>query len=365
MKRSTTIVLAATAVLVLGGGTIAMRSVRGATDNGGGGSVRVARGVLVDRALAIGTIQPDVEVSVKSKISGVVQRRFAEPGDFVRAGAPLLEIRPDPTPLELAEARRQVELRELDAANLKKELDRNEELRKRELLAPQAYDASRRSYEEAVVQLQMAREKLQLLEKGHVTIANSAIESVVRSPIDGYVLEKKVEVGDPVVPLSTYQEGTVLLTMADMGHLLFRGTVDEIDVGRLKEGMPVEIKIGALPDARISGVLSKISLKAQKEDNATTFPVEVRLQRAEGVTLRAGYSANAEIIIRRKEGVLQVPERTVTFEGDSAWVNVPGADAKPRKQYIRTGLSDAINVEVVSGLRDGDRVLEKPTKDVK
>lgn len=365
MKRSTTIILAGAAVLVLGGGTVAVRTSRGAGEGGEAGVLLARRGVLVDRALAVGTIEPEVEISVKSKISGVVQRRYAEPGDLVRAGAPLLEIRPDPTPLELAEARRQVELRELDAANLKKELERKEELRRRELLAPQEYEAAQRSYREAVVQLQMARERLQLLEKGRVTIANDAIESVVRSPIDGYILEEKVEVGDPVVPLSTYQEGTVLLTMADMGHLLFRGTVDEIDVGRLKEGMPVEIKIGALPGAHVTGVLSKISLKAQKEDNATKFPVEVRLDRVEGVTLRAGYSANAEIIIQKKENALQIPERTVTFEGDSAWVNVPGPDGKPQKRYIRTGLSDAINIEVVSGLRDGERVLEKPTRDVK
>lgn len=171
--------------------------------------------------------------------------------------------------------------------------------------------------------------------------------------------------GDPVTPLSTYQEGTVLLTMADMGHLIFRGDVDEINVGRLKEGMPAQIKIGALPQAAITGVVSKISLKAKKEDNATTFPVELRLTGTNGAKLRAGYSANAEITVEKRDGVLLIPERTVTFEGDSAWVNLPGKDAKPLKRWIRTGLSDAINVQVTSGLTEGQRVLEKPTQEVK
>src|SRR5690606_33454296 len=181
---------------------------------------------------------------------------------------------------------------------------------------------------------QIARERLALLEQGKVTIADTRIESVVKSPIDGFILEKMVEIGDPVVPLSSYQEGTVLMTMADMSDLIFRGTVDEIDVGRLQEGMPVEIKIGALPNARITGVLDRISLKAQKQENATTFPVEIRLTDTGGATLRAGYSANAEIIIQRREDALAIPERVVTFEGESAWVTVQLDDGTTEKRTI-------------------------------
>jgi HlyD family secretion protein len=217
------------------------------------------------------------------------------------------------------------------------------------------------------VQLQMAKERLELMEKGSIAASavSGRLESIIRSPIDGYILEKQVEVGDPVVPLSSYQEGTVLLTMADMGHLLFRGDVDEIDVGRLREGMPAEIKIGALPQAALTGVVSKISLKAKKQDNQTTFPVELRLTGTNGAKLRAGYSANAEITVEKRDSVLLIPERTVTFDGDSAWVNVPGPENKPQKRWIRTGLSDAINVQVSSGLREGERVLEKPAQEVK
>jgi HlyD family secretion protein len=149
-----------------------------------------------------------------------------------------------------------------------------------------------------------------------------------------------------------------------MGHLLVRGTVDEIDVGKLHEGMPVEIKIGALPDASIQGTVRRISLKAKKDENATTFPVEISLTQTGGATLRAGLSANAEIIVRRRDHVLTVPERVVTFSGDTTTVEVPGPDGTRVKRRITTGLSDAVTVEVTSGLREGETVLEKPAKKI-
>jgi HlyD family secretion protein len=152
--------------------------------------------------------------------------------------------------------------------------------------------------------------------------------------------------------------------MADMKHLLFRGQVDEIDVGRLHEGLPVEIKIGALPDAKVQGELVKISLKAKKEENATSFPVEIALSTTGSAVLRAGYSASADIIIQRRDSVLTIPERVVTLAGDSSTVQVKLADGRSEKRPIKTGLSDAINVEVISGLALGDEVLEKPVKSV-
>lgn len=363
MKKSAKILLGVLCAALLGGGAAAVKSTKSKSAKGPA-AVKVARGCVVDKALAVGTIEPETEISIKSKVSGVVRKRFVNPGDFVQAGAPLLEVKPDPTPLELADARRQVELRGIELANLKKELERQAALQKQGLLPQQQYDRSQRAFDEAALQEQMATERLALIEKGHVTIANQNIESVVTAPIDGYILEKKVEVGDPVVALSSYQEGTVLLTMADMKHLLFRGQVDEIDVGRLHEGLPVELKIGALPDAKVQGQLVKISLKAKKEENATSFPVEIGLTTVGGAVLRAGYSASADIIIQRRDSVLTIPERVITLAGDSASVQLKLADGRAEKRPIKTGLSDAINVEVVSGLALGDEVLEKPVKSV-
>jgi HlyD family secretion protein len=188
---------------------------------------------------------------------------------------------------------------------------------------------------------------------------------VIRSPIDGYLLEYAVEVGDPVVPISTYQEGTVLIRMAEMSKLMFRGNVDEIDVGRLHEGLPVEIKIGALPDARVDGRLTMISLKAKTEENATRFPVEIAVMPAEGVVLRAGYSANADVIIERRDSVVVIPERLVRTANDTSKVTVLLPNGQQEERVIRLGLSDAINVEVLEGLNAGDLVVEPPPREIK
>jgi HlyD family secretion protein len=349
-------------VMVLGGGTVVVRG-NGDKDTGLR-SVVVERGTIVAKALAVGTIEPETEISVKSKVSGVVQRLFVEEGDYVEAGAPLLEIRPDPTPLELVEARRAVELREIETDNLRRERDRSRSLRERDLTSQQDMELADRRYRESALQLVTARERLELLETGRVKGSGSGVESVVRAPITGYVLQKMVEVGDPVVPLSTFQEGTVLFSMADMGRLVFRGTVDEIDVGRLREGMPVSISVGALPGAVVPGELSRISLKARADGSATVFPVEIVLAAMDEVRLRAGFSANADIIMDERSDVLLVPERVVTFEGDSAWVEVPTPGGGRDRRAIRTGLSDAIRIEVLAGLDEGETVLEKPLRTV-
>ena len=363
MKRSRKIGLGLTgAVVVLAGATFMTQRASGESD--GRRTVVVERGSIVAKALAVGTIEPQVEVTVKSKVSGVVQRAFAEEGDYVEIGDPLLEIRPDPTPLELVEARRAVELRGIEVDNLRKERDRARQLHERDLTPQQALDDAERAYKEAMLQLTTAKERLQLLETGRVTSEAGSVESVVRSPISGAILERMVEVGDPVVPLSTYQEGTVLMAMADMGRLLFRGTVDEIDVGRLREGMPVTISVGALPGTTVDGTLSRISLKARTEESATVFPVEIEIHDPEQLQLRAGFSANADIIMEERDSVLVIPERVVTFEGDSAWVELPQPNEGRERRAIRTGLSDAIQVEVLEGLEEGDVVLEKPLKTV-
>jgi HlyD family secretion protein len=363
MKRRTWIIAgSAVTLLALGGATVVARGDSGSGN--GARTVTVERGTVVAKALAVGTIEPETEITVKSKVSGVVRRSFVDEGDYVEAGAPLLEIRPDPTPLELVEARRAVELRGIEVENLRSELNRSRALRQRELVSQQELELADRRYREAALQLVTARERLELLETGRVAGGSARVESVVRAPITGYVLQKQIEVGDPVTPLSTYQEGTVLFTMADMGRLVFRGTVDEIDVGRLVEGMPVSIGVGALPAATVRGELSRISLKARQDGTATVFPVEIGLVALEEIRLRAGFSANAEIIMDERIDVLVLPERVVTFEGDTAWVEVAGANGARERRTIRTGLSDAIRVEVVSGLREGDVVLEKPLRTV-
>jgi HlyD family secretion protein len=362
MKKK--IVLSSVAVVVLGGVSFFFFGNNTSADKSDLSKVKVMRGTVVDKALAVGTIEPENEISVKSKVSGVVKHLFADVGTYVREGQPILEVRPDPTPLELADAKRQVQLSQVDLDNLKKEQVRIKSLHDGKMISDKEHENFQMQYEQSELRLKIASEKLALMESGKVKIGETEIESIIKAPISGSILNRAVEVGDPVTPLTSYQEGTVLMKMANMERLIFKGTVDEIDVGKMKEGMEVEIKVGALPSDTVHGILRKIWLKAEKKDNATVFPIEILIPAAKNSVLRAGYSANANIIIRKKSNVLTIPERVVTFSNDSGFVTVALGKNAQEKRYIKTGLSDAINIEVVSGLKESDEVIEKPVKKI-
>jgi HlyD family secretion protein len=363
MKRRTIVTLVVV-VPVLALGAMAATGKLGGNRKDGPKAVAVARGSLVDKALAVGTIEPRVEVSVKSILAGVVRQRFAQVGDFVKRGQPLLEISPNPTPLEMVELRRNAELRDIELKNLDRELARQRELRGKNLISASDLEGAQRQVDEAQSQLSLAQERLALQEGGKLVTGGTAVETLVRAPIDGYILEDSIEIGDPVVALSPYQAGTVLMRMAAMKDLIFRGTVDEIDVGRLTEGMPATIKIGALPNASVKGRLDKIWLKAHKQEQATVFPIEIVLTEVSGATLRAGYSANAEVTIARRDSVLYIPERLITHRNDSAFVTLYRGPGKTEERSIKTGLSDAINIEVLGGLQATDSLVERPPREI-
>lgn len=326
-------------------------------------TVNVEMGTVVEKALAVGTIEPETEIEIKSIIPGVVDTIFVEEGQFVRKGDPLVEVRPDPTPIELAEAQRSLDRTLLEKRNLESELNRAEELKSRSLLSDREYEQVKEQMDDVLIREQISRERLELLESGRITIGDKLIESIIRAPIDGYVLEQMVESGDPIVPLTSYQAGTPLMTIAQMENLIFKGTVDEIDVGKIEIGLPVEIKIGALPGVIVKGEVSKISLKARQDDNATVFPVEIAITDPGNTTLRAGYSSNADIIINRRTDVPTLPERVVQFDEDEASVEIEGDEPGERvKVPVELGLSDAITVEILSGLEVGDAVLEPESK---
>jgi HlyD family secretion protein len=359
--------LIAAGVLVCAGGvTAVLYSKSNSSKTNGFKTVPVAKGSVVEKALAIGAIKPKREIAVKSKISGIVKTSFREIGDKVRPGDPLFEILPDPTPMELTEARREVEIAKNVFDQAKKKYDRSRTLRDQGIVAAQDWDQAEKDIQDARIRLDLANERLALIEKGRVKTERMAVESIIRAPIAGTVLELLVNEGDPVVPLTSYQAGTALTNLADMNTLVFKGTVDEIDVGKLHEGMPASIKIGALPDAKVDGKIYKISPKSKTAEGATLFDIEVELLPAEGVVLRAGYSANAEIAVREKHDVLVIPERLVSFVDGKASVELPGKVEKdaPVKKEIKTGLSDGMNVEVAEGLSDKDLVVERPPKKI-
>ncbi|HEX7401037.1 MAG TPA: efflux RND transporter periplasmic adaptor subunit [candidate division Zixibacteria bacterium] len=361
MKKK--IIIAAIVVVVV---VVAVFALKGSGNKVvGNNSFKVEKGKIVDKALAIGRIEPKNQISVKSKISGIVRTVYVEMGDSVRKGDPLVEINPDPTPLEYAEAKRQVEIDSVNFENQNKDFQRTKELLEKKLISQQEFDQASRSSGEAELRLKLSEERLSLIERGKTNIAGRNIESIIRSSIAGTILERKINVGDPVVPLTSYQAGTELFTLAYMDELIFKGTVDEIDVGKLKEGMPAILKVGALPNDTIKGVLYKISPKARKEENSTLFDVEIKIVQRGPSVLRAGYSANADLIINQKEDILVIPERLVEFLEDTAYVQLKDLAGSIEKKAIRTGLSDGLNIEVTEGLKEGDLLAEKPPKEIK
>jgi HlyD family secretion protein len=332
-------------------------------------TVAVVRGTIVDKALAVGQIVPDQEIQVKSQISGIVSKAFVEVGDRVEAGQPLFSITPDPTPLELAEAERAVELAQVAHDKAQQDLERTRTLFSGGILPKDQFDTRQKDFDQARIALDQAKDRRALLKEGKLERRGHVpgVDSVIRASASGTVLERKVNPGDPVVPLTTFQEGTPLLTLADMRTLEFKGTVDEIDVGKLTEGMPVRIQVGALPGTTVEGKLTRIAPKAREKEGATVFDVEVAIDATRtSVVLRAGYSANADVIIQEKGDVLLIPERLVTVDGDKHTVELPGAkpDDEPEKREIQVGLSDGLNLEVVAGLAEGDKVVQRPAKEV-
>ncbi|HUP60614.1 MAG TPA: efflux RND transporter periplasmic adaptor subunit [Thermoanaerobaculia bacterium] len=350
-------------------GTVGVYAVvrKGDKKEGGLKEVEVVSGTIVEKAVAVGQIQPRQKFQVKSKISGIVRRAMVQVGDTVKAGDPLFEIAPDPTPLEVSEVDRRVESAEASFRRAEGDYNRAMELSRGGVMPKSEVEAKKESYELARVARMKAQQDRELTRKGNLS-STSGKESIIRAPAAGTILTRMVNEGDPIVPLTSYQPGTEMASVADMSDLIFKGTVDEIDVGKLSTGMQARIKVGALPTDVVTGRVARIAPQAQQKEGATLFDVEIELDANPKVTLRAGYSANADVIIREKKDVLVLPERLVLFEdgGKKTFVELPGATAKaePKKVEIKTGISDGLNIEVVSGVKRGDKVVERPPKEI-
>jgi len=356
-------------LVVLALGTVGVYAVvrNGQKKDDGLKEVEVTQGTIVEKAVAVGQIQPRQKFQVKSKISGIVRRAMVEVGDTVQAGDPLFEIAPTPTPLEVTEVERRVESAEASFRRAESDYQRSVELSNGGVLPKSDVDAKKEAFELARVALTKAQQDRELTRRGNLSSTN-AQESIIRAPAAGTVLTRLVNEGDPIVPLTSYQPGTEMATIADMSDLIFKGTVDEIDVGKLAVGLTARIKVGALPTDVVTGKVARIAPQAQQKEGATLFDVEIELDPGQKITLRAGYSANADVIIREKKDVLVLPERLVSFEdgGKKTFVEIPSADPKkePTKKEIKTGISDGLNVEIVSGLAKGAKVVERPPKEI-
>jgi HlyD family secretion protein len=365
-KLFKTLVWLVVLVAIAGGLYAWARSSKG--DKDGNKLVTVEKGSITEKAIAVGQIQPRQKFQVKSKISGIIKRCMVNVGDRVRPGDPLFEIGPDPTPQELTDVDRSVDSANASYSRAKADYERAIELARSGVLPKSDLDSKREAFELAKIAMARAEQGRDLTRKGRVATANVTIESIIRSPAAGTVLTRVVNPGDPVTPLTSYQPGTELATIADMTDLIFKGTVDEIDVGKLKTDLAARIKVGALPTDVVTGHVSRIAPQAQQKEGATLFDVEIELDPSNKIVLRAGYSANADVIIREKKDVLVLPERVVIFEdgGKKTFVEIPAAKPadEPRKTEVKLGISDGMNAEIVSGIAKGSKVVERPPKKI-
>lgn len=321
-------------------------------------TVKVLRGTVKETAIATGRIKPAYEVSVRSLVAGLVGERFVKLGDHVKAGDPLVEVVQETTNQKLLNAQRNIEAAQR-AEEAAREYANGEHFASylTHLMFGQRW--TDRMMEEAEIGRRQAEEEQQFIRTGRLRIGEYEIDTIVRAPVAGQVIDLISARGQRVIPVDSYQPTTEIATIADMGRLEFCGTVNEIDVGKLRQGLPAEIRIGALPAASLQSTVLEVGLKAKELNGATVFDVRLAIEGAASETIRAGYSATADICMEHREGVLILPERVIEFRNNNALVRTVAPDGAVREKTITTGLSDGLTVEIISGLSEGETVLEK------
>ncbi|EML0894628.1 efflux RND transporter periplasmic adaptor subunit [Vibrio parahaemolyticus] len=332
----------------------------------------VEKGTIEKQAVAVGKIVPAHSVSIKSQIDGIVGEVYAKVGEKVKQGQPLIKVRPNPTPQALTDASAELMRSEADLESAKQKLSNLESLVKQDII-PSNYDeyvSARSAVKSAQADVLQKRQNLELIRSGEASIGDARLTSTIYAPIDGTVLNQKVEVGEPIISTQSSQAATEMMSLADMNSLIFKGSVSEHDAAQLSPRMPVMLTVAPYPDVAISGVLTKVAIQSENlnspEGNASAksfdngFEVEVgELKIPQDVLLRSGFSSTAQIILKKSENVLTLPERALQFDGDAPNVLIPDSSEQGfHKQPVKLGLSDGINVEVLDGVELDEEVID-------
>jgi len=315
-------------------------------------TTEVTTGTIITKAVASGSIEPRQEVVIKSRVSGVVDKLHVKAGDTVAREDLIAKIRvvPDAVALNSAEAR--VETSRISVRNAKRELDSRENLMKRNIISKDEYAKYQFDYQMKREEDQSARNNLRLIKEGG-SGESGTVSSEIRSTVAGTLLEVPVKEGDSVTETNNFNDGTTIAAVADMTDMIFLGTVDESEVGRLQEGMALVISIGAIEDQTFDGELEFVSPKGIRDDGTVQFQIRAAL--SDVGEIRAGYSANADVVLDRRDNVLTVDEGALIFEGDEITVLVKSGDQFEQRK-IEVGLSDGLRIEVLSGLSEGDQL---------
>ncbi len=318
-------------------------------------------GNVVRKTVATGSIIPRREVDVKAQVSGVVEEIYVEAGNLVTKGQLLAKIQIVPDENSLQSARAQVDLVRIDYEAAEKERIRQEKLFKEGTIAEQAYLQFDLEADLAYQQLKGAEAALDVVQTGAARGSKTAA-NLVRSTADGMILDVPVREGSPVIQSNNFNDGTTIVTVADMGDMIFEGKVDESEVGKLKEGMKLQLTVGAVEDLMFEATLNFIAPKGITEEGTIKFEIRADVDPSKSAFLRAGYSANADILLDQRDSVLLIKESLLVFAGDTAYVEVEKSSQVFERRDITLGLSDGIVVEVLGGL-DSTMVIKVPSNE--
>ena len=312
-------------------------------------------GTIVKSTVLTGKIQPRDEVNIKPQISGIVAELYKEAGQSVKQGEIIAKLKVIPDMSSLSSAQSRVRLAEVNSKQVKTDYDRNKALYDKALISADEYEKSYQQLQQAQEELASAKEALEIIRDGVSSSNASGSSTLVRSTISGLILDVPVKVGNSVTMSNTFNDGTTIATVANMDDLIFDGNIDETEVGRVSIGLPVTITVGALQDVTLDATLEYIAPKATESNGTNLFEIKASVKVPKGVTVRSGYSANAEIVLQKAEDVVCIQESAIQWDGDDTYVFLSGPAGYERHDVV-TGLSDGVNIEVKSGLSTGDKV---------
>jgi HlyD family secretion protein len=314
---------------------------------------------ITKKTVATGSVVPRYEIEIKPQVSGIVDEVYLEAGQMVKMGDIIAKVKIIPDMVTLNNAESRVNRAKMNYDDAKIDYDRQHELYEKKVISYGDYQKAELAFKTAREELSSAENNLELIKEGVTKKSETTTNTLIRSTINGMVLDVPVEVGNSVIQANTFNAGTTIAVVADMTDMIFEGKVDETEVGKVKEGMNIILTIGAIDDESFEAVLIYLSPKGVEENGAIQFEIKANVQLKEGQFIRAGYSANANIVLEQKDSVMVIPEGLLKFENDSSFVEVnTGNDEEPNyeKRFVKTGLSDGINIEITEGLTLEDKV---------
>lgn len=307
-----------------------------------------------------GKIEPRNEVNVKPQISGIITEILKEAGETVQEGEVIAKVKVIPDMGSLSAAQSRLRLAEINRKQAQTDYDREKTLFDKGLVAADEYDKIAQALRQAREEVDAAQDNLEVVRDGVSKSNASASSTLIRSTITGLILDIPVKVGNSVILANTFNDGTTIATVANMNDLIFRGNIDETEVGRLSTGMTMKITIGALQDLKFDARLEYIAPKATDQNGANQFEIKAAVNLPSNATnIRSGYSANAEIVLAEAKNVLAVQESAIEFEGDDTYVYVikgEGDKQTYERRKVQTGISDGINIEIRSGVKPNERI---------